>query len=116
MSWFVLLVTCVLLSALASIFLKIGATSLAETIKVSALLGNYDIWIGAFFYTATFLIYIYVLKVVPLSLAQPFITAGASVVTALAAMILFREPMALVNWAGLTLMCVGMFLLFYGRA
>ena len=104
-----------LLSALASIFLKIGATSLAETINISALLSNSNIWIGAFFYSATFLVYIYVLKVAPLSLAQPVITAGASVVTALAAMVLFRESMTLVNWGGLTLICVGIFFLFFGR-
>lgn len=105
-----------LLSALASVFLKIAATSLTETVNLSVLLSNTNIWIGAFFYSATFLVYIYVLKVVPLSLAQPFITAGASVVTALAAIVIFREAMTLINWAGLTLMCVGMFFLFVGRA
>lgn len=107
---------CVLLSALASLFLKIGATTLSETVTISALISNTNIWIGAFFYSAAFLVYIYVLKVAPLSLAQPVITAGASVVTALAAIIIFRESMMLVNWLGLTLICVGIFFLFVGRA
>jgi multidrug transporter EmrE-like cation transporter len=106
---------CVLFSALASIFLKIGAVALTNTSSVSALVSSYNIWLGALFYSAAFLVYIYVLKGIPLSLAQPVITAGASVVTALVAIILFRESMALVNWTGLILICVGIFFLFFGR-
>ena len=115
MSWPILLVLCVISSALASIFLKIGATTLIGSLSFSALLSNHMIWIGAFFYSAAFLGYIYVLRVVPLSLAQPVITAGVSAVTVFAAMILFREVMTLVNWIGLAFVCAGIFFLFWGR-
>lgn len=74
------------------------------------------IWIGGLFYAAAFLGYIYALRVVPLSLVQPVITAGVSAVTALVAVIFFREQMLLTNWAGLALICTGIFCLFYGRA
>ena len=93
-----------------------GSIALTETFSVSTLASNYNIWIGALFYSAAFLGYIYVLRVVPLSLAQPVITTGVSVITVLAAMIIFRESMSLINWVGLTLICVGIFFLFLGRA
>jgi multidrug transporter EmrE-like cation transporter len=70
------------------------------------------IWIGAVFYSAAFLGYIYVLRLVPLSLAHPVITAGVSAVTALVAVMFFREQMLLANWIGLTLICAGIFFLF----
>jgi multidrug transporter EmrE-like cation transporter len=105
----------VLLSAAASIFLKIGASGLTGVLSFLTLVGNPMIWIGAVFYSAAFLGYIYVLRLVPLSLAQPVITAGVSAVTALVAVMLFREQMALANWIGLTLICAGIFFLFWGR-
>lgn len=115
MSSLILLAGCVLLSAIASIFLKIGAEALTGTLNFSTLASNHMIWVGAFFYSAAFLGYIYVLRLVPLSLAQPVITAGVSAVTALVAVTLFRESMVLANWIGLTLICVGIFFLFWGR-
>lgn len=115
MSVLVLLSGCVLLSAAASIFLKIGATALTGSLSFSTLVSNHMIWIGAVFYSAAFLGYIYVLRLVPLSLAQPVITAGVSAVTALVAVMLFREQMALANWIGLTLISAGIFFLFWGR-
>ena len=104
-----------LLSAAASIFLKIGATTLTGALSFSTLISNQMIWIGAVFYSAAFLGYIYVLRLVPLSLAQPVITAGVSAVTALVAAMFFHEQMALSNWFGLTLICAGVFFLFWGR-
>jgi len=105
----------VLLSAAASIFLKIGAAALTGSLSFSTLVSNQMIWIGAVFYSAAFLGYIYVLRLVPLSLAQPVITAGVSTVTAFVAVMFFREQMALANWIGLTLISAGIFFLFWGR-
>ncbi len=110
-----LLTLCVLFSAAASIFLKMGASTLTGTLSFSALISNPMIWIGGFCYAAAFFGYIYVLRVVPLSLAQPVITAGVSAVTAFVAVILFREPIAFINWIGFLLICLGIFLLFQGR-
>jgi small multidrug resistance pump len=110
-----LLLGCILLSAAASLFLKVGATTLTGKFTFLTLAGNHSIWIGAGFYSAAFLGYIYALRVVPLSLAQPVITAGVSAVTAVAAVFFFREVMGLVNWCGFALVCAGVFLLFWGR-
>jgi multidrug transporter EmrE-like cation transporter len=49
-------------------------------------------------------------------LAQPVITAGVSAVTAIVAVMFFREQMLLTNWFGLVLICTGIFFLFLGRA
>jgi multidrug transporter EmrE-like cation transporter len=111
----ILLVACVLLSAAASIFLKAGASALTEPLSLSALFNAKMIWIGAIFYSAAFIGYVYVLRLIPLSLAQPVITAGVSAVTALVAVMYFRESMAFANWIGLALVCVGIFFLFWGR-
>ena len=73
------------------------------------------IWIGALFYSAAFLGYVYVLRLVPLSLAQPVITAGVSAITALIAVSVLRESMVPANWIGLALICLGVFFLFWGR-
>ena len=115
MNGFVLLFGCVLLSALASIFLKMGASTLTEQFTFANLISNYMIWVGGFFYSTAFLGYIYVLRVVPLSLAQPVITVGVSVVTVLTATTIFREQMAMFNWLGFAFICFGVFLLFWGR-
>ena len=96
-------------------FLKLGATTLAGALSFSTLISNQMIWIGAVFYSAAFLGYIYVLRLVPLSLAQPVITAGVSAVTALVAVIFFREQMVLSNWFRLILICASVFFLFCGR-
>ena len=115
MNGIVLLAGCVFLSAAASICLKAGASALTGPLNLLILINNQMIWIGAIFYSAAFLGYIYILRLVPLSLAQPVITAGVSAVTALVAVIFFRESMNLTNWIGLTLICAGIFFLFWGR-
>jgi multidrug transporter EmrE-like cation transporter len=113
---FILLALCVLFSALASIFLKMGVSALPQPLSFLALVTNPMIWVGGVFYAAAFLGYIYVLKLIPLSLAQPVITAGVSAVTAVIAVMFFREQLLLTNWLGLVLICTGIFFLFLGRA
>lgn len=104
-----------ILSAVGSFFLKIGTSTSTENLNFFSLVGNQTIWIGAIFYAAAFLGYVYVLRLVPLSLAQPILTAGVSAVTALFAVIVLRETMATVNWIGLALICLGVSFLFCGR-
>jgi multidrug transporter EmrE-like cation transporter len=116
MSGIILLLACILFSAGASIFLKLGATSISGRIDAFSLLQNPLIWVGGFLYGVAFLGYIYVLKLVPLSLAQPVITAGVSLVTAFIAFVFLREQILPLNWTGLLLICVGIFFLFSGRS
>jgi multidrug transporter EmrE-like cation transporter len=110
-----LLIACIILSAGASICLKIGASTLINSLSLASLFKNYMVWLGGAFYASSFFGYIYVLRTVPLSLAQPVITAGVSAVTALVAILFFREQMSLANWMGLLLISIGIFFLFWGK-
>jgi drug/metabolite transporter (DMT)-like permease len=76
---------------------------------------NPMLWLGGFFYAAAFLGYVYLLRYFPLSLAQPAITAGVSVVTTLMAVFLLKEQINAINWAGILLVCVGVYFLFWQR-
>jgi drug/metabolite transporter (DMT)-like permease len=116
MSGLILLVTCIVFSAGASIFLKLGAASIPGRIDALSLLQNPMIWAGGFLYGFAFIGYIYVLRLVPLSLAQPVITAGVSIVTAFIASIFFREQILPLNWTGILIVCLGIFFLFSGRS
>jgi len=107
-----LLAACILFSAGASVTLKLGITSIVGQLSIISLLKSPMIWFGGICYSAAFLGYIYVLRLVPLSLAQPVITAGVSIATALVATLFLRERMLPLNWAGLLLMCLGIFWLF----
>lgn len=106
---------CILFSAGASVFLKLGVMELNETINFSSIIRNPMIWTGSFCYFSAFLGYIYLLRLIPLSLAQPVITAGVSIVTTLIAVMYIKESMSFINWSGLLLICSGIFLLFLGR-
>jgi drug/metabolite transporter (DMT)-like permease len=115
LSGLLLLLLCVVFSAAASVFLKIGVEAIQDTVTISAVIYNPMIWVGGVFYASAFFGYIYVLRLVPLSLAQPVITCGVSALTVLAALLLFREQIAMVNWIGMLLVFVGLSLLFWGR-
>lgn len=110
-----LLFGCILLSSGASFFLKLAAGSSSGELKLLVLVLNPLLWVGGLLYAAAFVGYLYVLRIVPLTLAQPVITAGVSVVTTLLAVALLHEHMQAVNWMGLCLICVGIFCLFLGR-
>lgn len=111
-----LLALCILSSASASFFLKLGTNSLSEPLNLISVISNSMLWLGGLCYGAALIGYVYLLRLLPLSLAQPAITAGVSIVTALAAVLFLREQMASVNWAGLLMVCFGIFLLFFGRS
>ncbi len=116
MSGPLLLLACVCLTAAASYFLKLGATAALANGGLLAIATHPLTLLGGGCYAATFGLYALALQKVPLSLAQPVITGGASVVTAILSALLLKEVMALTNWLGLLLVCLGIYLLFLGRA
>ena len=99
----------------ASYFLKLGVVSINGNLNLSGILSNWLIWIGSLCYASAFIGYILLLRTMPLSLAQPAITAGVSIITALLAIYFLKEQMALINWVGLSMVCTGVFFLFVGR-
>ncbi|MDJ0740702.1 MAG: hypothetical protein QNJ91_13380 [Gammaproteobacteria bacterium] len=110
-----LLALCTVFSVMASVLLKQASYSVSAQFSLVELGGNIHVWLGGMAYAAAFVGYIYTLRTVPLSLVQPTITAGVSVFTALVAVWFFKEPMSALNWAGLLLVCSGVFMLFVGR-
>lgn len=111
----VLLLICVFLTAAASYLLKLGATAQSEGAGLLALAFHPYTVLGGLCYAATFGLYAVALQKVPLSLAQPVITGGASVVTALVSVWVLKETMGTLNWLGLALVCSGIYLLFFGK-
>lgn len=110
-----LLLVCVIFTTAASYSLKLAALAEPGRGGLVALATNPLTIIGALCYVATFAVYAIALQKVPLSLAQPVITGGASVVTALLSVLLLKEFMGIINWIGLMLVCVGVYLMFVGR-
>lgn len=115
MNGILLLLLCMLLSAAASYFLKLGATANMGGDLLELALRPFTL-IGALCYAATFGLYALALQKVPLSLAQPVITGGASLVTALLSVLVLKEAMGPLNWLGLLFLGLGMYLLFIGKA
>jgi len=112
----ILLLLCILLSAMASYFLKLGALATGTSGSPWAMVTNPAVALGALCYGLTFALYALSLQKVPLSLAQPVITAGTSLVAVIMAVVLLEERMATANWIGVLLVCLGVYFLFYGRA
>jgi multidrug transporter EmrE-like cation transporter len=116
MSGTALLLLCVLFSAGASYLLKISAVDVSGWDNLLAAATNPMIILGGLCYELDFVSYVVVLQKVPLSLAQPVITAGVSVVTVALSTLLLKEVMSPINWLGLSLVCAGIYFMFMGRA
>jgi len=108
-----LLLSCVLCSAGASVLLKMGVQGRSPSILAAA--ADPRILGGAALYVGSFLAYIVLLRRMPLSLVQPVVTAGVSAVSAIVAVAYFGETLIAANWLGLGLVCAGLVLLFQGR-
>ena len=102
-----------LCSAGASVCLKLGAGGGAR--------GAFDIALqpvmilAALLYVTSFGAYALALQKIPLTLAQPAITAGVSIMSTLVAVTVLHETMSKANWCGLVLVCVGIALLSMGK-
>lgn len=115
MNGFTLLILSTFSSALASVCLKINSITLDK--KIGFFFSIINIWtaLGLFFYGFAFFCYIFLLKKIPLSLAQPTITAGTSTITVILAMSFFNENLSFFNFLGLIFIFVGIFFLFMGK-
>lgn len=81
--------------------------------NIHALLTNYHLFTGVFLYAFSTLIYIYALGKGRLSIIYPII-ATSYIWTTLFAKIFLGEPVNLINWAGVTLILVGVTLISWG--
>lgn len=115
MSGMLMIFVAVLCSAAASCCLKIGPGAGGAAHGVFAMAVQ-PMMLGAMvLYAGSFGTYALALRKIPLTLAQPTITAGASILTALVAVTVLDETMSRANWCGLALVCVGIALLAVGK-
>ncbi|MBI2143994.1 hypothetical protein HYU17_02480 [Candidatus Woesearchaeota archaeon] len=90
---------------------KLGAGSLS--FELGALIMNYPVIIGLFFYAVAAVLLMYALKKAELSVVYPFI--GLSYVwVALLAFFFFSERLLAVNWLGIGFIAAGVSLVGYG--
>lgn len=109
---FCLVLVSIFFSAFASIFLKMNSFFFSEKTNIFCFLLNPYIFFGLFCYAVSFFCYVFVLKYVPLVVVQPAITAGASAVTSIVAIFVFKESISFFNFLGLIFVFLGVFLLF----
>ena len=108
----------VLLNAAAQLVLKKGMTDIGHFsftmenlvpvgIKVAM---NPFVILGVIFYVVSLAVWLMVLSRVDVSYAYPLLSVGY-IVAALAGKYLFHEPLGLVRWAGIIIICLGVFLI-----
>jgi multidrug transporter EmrE-like cation transporter len=113
-----LILAGVLLNGLAQILLKEGMRTVGSfSLTLESLLGvggqvalNFHILLGLACYGVSVLVWLIVLSRVDVSFAYPLLSV-AYIVVALAGRTLFGETVSLARWAGILVICFGVFLI-----
>jgi len=91
---------------------KVGMTALPEGgSRLHAAMYNPWLWAGVILYAVAFFTYALALRVFPLNLAHPVLTAGAIGVVAIGSVVLFHETLPVSAILGLVLLIAGVTLL-----
>lgn len=110
LSYWLLFIVGVLLSAVGGLTLKTGAVEIqygASALDVVLqLLGNWKIWVGTVCYLIPLLIWIFMLKKVDLSFLQPLFSL-VYVATPVLAVLFLHEQVPLLRWAGIVIIIMG---------
>jgi small multidrug resistance pump len=113
MSW-LLLFLCVSFNALAGLSIKYATQppfrqpSLQDPMTIIA---NWPLWFALAFYGSAFLAYAAVLGRMPLSVAGPVVTSGTTLMVAILAITLLREPLRLTTCLGIATIVLGVVLI-----
>lgn len=91
-------------TVLANLFLKAGAHASHDRWLFGSV-GTYTI-VGAVFFASAFVFYTWVLKFIPLNLAMS-LTAIQLIGVILASALVLGEPIPLMRWVGIALICGG---------
>ncbi len=113
-----LILTGVLLNAAAQLALKKGMIQIGHFsfslenivpigLKVAA---SPYVLAGLFCYVVSVVVWLMVLSRVDVSYAYPLLSVGY-IVTAFAGKVLFDEPLGLERWAGIVVICIGVYLI-----
>ncbi|MGZ3183363.1 MAG: DMT family transporter [Telluria sp.] len=115
MSGYLMIAIAVVFGAAASYCLKLGAAASASVQGFLAMALQPPVLAAMICYAASFGAYALALQKIPLTLAQPAITACVSILTTLIAVAVLGERMSVVNWCGLAFICTGIVLLSSGK-
>ena len=107
---YILIFINILITSGAQLLLKKGSLRL-DQINFASVLSNFHLLGGVFFYGASFLLWMYILKRVPLSLAYPSLSLGYILVAFLSAKYL-GESLTLSKIAGSLIIILGVIVLF----
>lgn len=113
MKWLILIFG-VASNAAASILIKYAGNTIviSELAKTPwKIFENYYLLIGIILYFFAFVFYILALKEFPLHVAHPILTSGAIAVVAIAAFIIFREPITFQKLIGIAFILIGVLLI-----
>jgi multidrug transporter EmrE-like cation transporter len=105
-----LLIANIFITAIGQIFLKNGALKITE-IKFRSLISNFSLLTGVSLYGLSFVLWIVILKRLPLSTAYPALSLGYILVTFLSAKF-FGETFTLGKISGVFFVILGVWLLF----
>lgn len=109
-STLILLILAIVFNALANVFVKASAyygknDTLLRTIT--------NVWLlsGLISFGLAFLLYRYVLKEVPLSIAYPVMTSAGFAIVLGISRFLFQEKLVFIQWIGIGFLVVGIWLI-----
>jgi multidrug transporter EmrE-like cation transporter len=109
-SGLILVSICIFASALASVSLKQLSSGVADS-NFTHLFLHPLFWLGG--YGVSFVSYIYALKDLPLSLLQPAVTAGVTLLVSIIAITFFHEVIHAARFVGLIFIFMGLVLVAY---
>jgi len=108
------LILAMIFSILGQVFLKSGAVKVHFAKFIETVVLNYPLILGLFFFVVSTAFYVVALRKIPVSIAYP--TAAISYVAiAVASYYFLGETLSLVQILGLTLVCVGVALMWVAR-
>lgn len=93
-------------AAVIALYALISAYGLYR-IKAATEIASFGFLIGCIFYGSGFLIWIYILRILPLSVAFPLAAGCLMVATQLFGVLLLKEPMPIAHAAGVVLILIG---------
>lgn len=120
MKYWIALALALVLNAAANLMMKFGSLGMKASLQaeprrdLSTLAGlvahNWILVLGLCFFATNVLLYTYALQVVKISVAYPIMVAGGFAIIAVVAWLALRETLTPVQWGGIALILMGVFL------
>jgi multidrug transporter EmrE-like cation transporter len=120
MRYWIALILALVLNATANLLMKVGSTGLKTALHndprrdVGALAGilvhNWALFLGLFFFATNVLLYTYALQTIKISVAYPIMVAAGFAIIAVVAWRYLNESLSPVQWGGIALILVGVYL------